>query len=187
MQLMNDSLVAGDTWDWTTAVDGYPASDGWTLKYRLIPRTAGPTLITLTAATAADGTSYRVTASPATTAAYAAGDYTWKAWVEKTGARVQIDDGLVTLQVDPAGSLTSLDGRSTARKMLDQIEAALLAFNLGVKSYQIGSRQMTKQDIPELLTMRDTFRAEVQNEAAAEKMADGDSNPRLFGIRFNRP
>ena len=184
MKLMDDSLVVGDTWDWTTAVDNYPASDGWTLKYRVIPRVAGSNF-TLTAATAADGVSYRMTAAPAETAARTAGDYSWKAWVEKVGARVSVAEGLVTLEPDPAIA-TALDGRSYARKMLDSIEGALLAFNIGVKSYQIGSRSMTKADIPEILTMRDRFKAEVENEVAIDKMTDGLSNPRTFGVRLNR-
>ena len=39
------NLVAGDTWDWTTAVDGYPATDGWMLKYYLTPRVAGTQIV----------------------------------------------------------------------------------------------------------------------------------------------
>jgi hypothetical protein len=31
---------AGDTLDFTTSVPDYPASAGWTLKYRLVPRTS---------------------------------------------------------------------------------------------------------------------------------------------------
>jgi len=179
-----DTIVIGDTLDFTTAVNGYPASDGWTLKYRLIPRVSGAAIL-LTAATASDGASYRVQVAPATTVNYVAGDYSWYAWVEKTGARVTVDDGLVTIKGDP-NALTAFDGRSYARKMLDQIEAALLAFNYGVKSYAIGTRSMTKADMPEILVMRDRFRAEVQNEIAAERIADGQSNPRAFGVRFNR-
>jgi hypothetical protein len=123
--------------------------------------------------------------APATTVGYGVGEFTWYAWVEKVGARVTVDDGLVTIKGDPS-ALAAYDGRSTARKMLDQIEAALLAFNLGVKAYTIGSRSMTKADTPELLTMRDRFRAEVENEIAAEKIAAGLGNPRNFGVRFNR-
>lgn len=184
MNLMDDALIAGDIWDWTTAVDGYPATDGWTLKYYLTPRVAG-TQISLVAATASDGTSYRVTASPATTAGYAAGKYDWRARVEKAGAEVTVDQGSSIIQAKVAGATVS-DNRTHARKMLDQIEAALEAFSIGVKSYAIGSRQMTKQDIPEILTMRDRYRTEVQNETAAAKMADGQANPRTFGVRFNR-
>lgn len=184
MNLMDDALVAGDTWDWMTAVDGYPATDGWTLKYYLTPRIAG-TQIVLQATTASDGTSYRVQVSPAASAAIASGKYDWRARVEKAGAETTVDQGSVLIQAKVAG-LTSSDNRSYARRMLDSIEAAFEAFNLGVKSYSIGSRTMTKRDTPELLTMRDRFRAEVQNEIAAAKIADGQSNPRTFGVRFRR-
>ncbi|HMG59670.1 MAG TPA: hypothetical protein VK583_08080 [Burkholderiales bacterium] len=180
----DDPLIAGDTWDWTTAVDGYPATGGWTLKYYLTPRVAG-TQILLSASTASDGTSYRVQVSPAASAAFASGRYDWRARVEKTGAEVTVDQGSVIIQAKVAG-LTSSDNRSYARQMLDQIEPALLAFNMGVKSYSIGSRTMTKRDTPELLTMRDRFRTEVQNEIAAAKIADGQANPRTFGVRFKR-
>lgn len=181
-----DTIIVGDTLDFTTAVAGYPASDGWTLKYRVIPRVSG-TPFTLTAATASDGTSYRVTQSPAQTLVFVAGDYTWYAWVEKVGARVTIDDGLVTVKGDPS-ALATFDGRTHARKMLDQIEAALEGFATSstVKSYTIGTRQMTKADVPEILTLRDRYRAEVANEIAREKIADGLGNPRNIGIRFKR-
>src|SRR5260221_6540275 len=144
MNPMDDPLIAGDSWDWTTAVDGYPATDGWTLKYYLTPRITG-TQIVLQAATASDGTSYRVTASPATTAAYAAGKYDWRARVEKAGAEITVGQFSSIIHAKVA-RVTSSDKRTHARKMLDTIEAALEAFNLGVKSYAIGSRTMTKRD-----------------------------------------
>lgn len=188
MQLMDDSLVVGDTWDWTTAVDGYPATDGWTLKYRVIPRAAGVgAAFTLTAATASDGTSYRVTQSPAQTGAFTAADYTWKAWVEKTGARVQIDDGLVTLQPDPA-SATSSDARSQVRQVYDAISAVILGrASKDQEEYSIGGRSLKRTPMADLLVLRDRYKTEVENEIAAENIADGLGNPRTFGVRFNRP
>lgn len=45
---MQDVLIVGDTLDFVTSVPAYPASSGYTLKYRLIPRVSG-TAITLTA------------------------------------------------------------------------------------------------------------------------------------------
>jgi hypothetical protein len=123
MNFPNDIIIAGDTLDFTTSVSGYPASAGWTLKYRLIPRVSG-TPITITAATGSDGSSYRVTVAPVTTAAYVAGEYTWYAWVEKSGARVTVEDGLVTIKGDPS-TLTTLDGRTSARKIFDAITAVI--------------------------------------------------------------
>jgi len=185
MDLMQDELVAGDTWDWTTSVDGYPATDGWTLKYRVIPRISG-TPIAITAATASDGTSYRVTVAPATTAGYAAGNYTWYAWVEKVGARVTIDDGLVTLKGDPS-SLATSDGRTSARRVYDAITAVIEGrATKDQEEYAIGSRSLKRTPIADLLVLRDRFKTEVDSEIAAEKMADGQGNPRAFVVRFNR-
>jgi hypothetical protein len=180
-----DTIVIGDTLDFTTAVAGYPASDGWTLKYRLIPRLSG-TPITLAAATASDGASYRVQVAPAVTAAYGAGDYTWYAWVEKTGARVTVDDGLVSIKGDPS-ALTASDGRSHARKVYDAINAVIE--NRATKDqqeYAIGGRSLKRTPVADLLVLRDRYRAEVSNEDAAEKIADGLGNPRTFGVRFHR-
>jgi hypothetical protein len=184
---MIDELIAGDTLDFLDTVPEYPPADGWTLKYRLVPRFTSPvqTPIDITASTS--GSDYRVQAAAGITVDWKPGFYTWARWVEKTGPiRQSLGDGQLQILENPATAAAGYDGRSTARKMLDQIEAALLAFNLGVKAYTIGSRSMTKADIPELLTMRDRFRAEVENEAAAEKIAAGLGNPRNFGVRFNR-
>jgi hypothetical protein len=182
-----DTIIVGDMLDFTTSVNGYPATDGWTLKYRVIPRVVGVGLpILLTAATASDGMSYRVQVAPSTTAGYTAADYTWEAWVEKTGARVTIDDGLVTVKGDPS-TLTSLDGRSHARKVLDAIEALIETKGTAdVLEYSIGGRSIKKMTTTELLPWRDRYRWEVADEVAAERVADGLGNPRLAGVRFNR-
>jgi len=180
-----DTIIIGDTLDFETTVAGYPASDGWTLKYRLIPRVSG-TPIAITAATASDGTSYRVTVAPAVTVAYGAGDFTWYAWVEKVGARVTVDDGLVTVKGDPS-ALTASDGRSTVRQIFDAIEAVIKGrASKDQEEYTIGSRSLKRTPIADLLVLRDRYKAEVENEVAAEKIADGGSNPRMFGVRFNR-
>jgi hypothetical protein len=64
--MITDELIGGDTLDFTDSVPEYPASDGWTLKYRLTPRFASPVQapITITASTF-EVTDYRtqVTAS----------------------------------------------------------------------------------------------------------------------------
>lgn len=186
-----DTIIAGDTLDFTVTVADYPATDGWTLKYRLTPRFSSPTQapVTLTALTNADGTDYDVQASPATTAALAAGEYTWARWVEKTGARQTLSEsGALLVKADPALTVQGFDSRSHARKMLASIETALEVFgaNPVMKSYTVGTRQYMRADIPDLLVLRDRYRNEVANEDAAAKVAGGEMNPRNIGLRFNR-
>jgi len=184
---MIEELIAGDTLDFLDSVPEYPPADGWTLKYRLVPRFTTPTQAPITLTAITEGSDYRVQEAAGVTAGWAPGAYTWSRWVEKAGPiRQSLGNGQILIETDPAAATQGYDGRSHARKMLDTINAAMEAFSLGVKQYTIGSRSMTKQDIPELLTLRDRYRAEVANEEAAAKVAAGLPNPRNVGIRFNR-
>jgi hypothetical protein len=179
--------IAGDTLDFLDDVPTYPPADGWTLKYRLVPRFTSPVQAPIDITASTSGTQYRVQAAASVTAGWKAGAYSWARWVEKAGPiRQSLGEGQFKILPDPAAAAQGLDSRSHPRKMLEQIEAALEAFSIGVKSYAIGSRQMTKQDIPEILTMRDRYKAEVASEDAAAQMASGQGNPRTFGVRFRR-
>ena len=70
---MLERLVLGDTLNYTTAVADYPASAGWALTYRLVPRSGAGTTIEFTST--ADGDLHRLQVSATTTAAWTAG--TW--------------------------------------------------------------------------------------------------------------
>ena len=186
---MKDQIIVGDTLDFSVSVPAFPPADGWTLKYRLVPRAVGGAVIEITATD--DGTNYLVQVAPATTVAWLPGEYGWNSWVEKVGARFTVDSGLVTLEVDPATLPVGADTRSHARKMLASIEAALEAFAVDntVKSYTIttgtGSRSVTRSDVPELIVLRDRYRTEVVNEEAVTgAAAQLGINPRYIGIRF---
>ena len=184
---MIEELIAGDTLDFLDSVPEYPPADGWTLKYQVVPRFTTPTQAPITLTASTSGSDYRVQEAAGITASWKPGAYTWARWVEKAGPiRQSLGNGQLEVKTDPAAAVQGYDGRSHARKMLDAINAAMEAFSIGVKQYTIGSRSMTKQDIPELLTLRDRYRAEVANEDAAAKVAAGLPNPRNVGIRFNR-
>lgn len=185
---MISELIAGDTLDFLDTVDEYPPADGWTLKYRLVPRFTSPTQAPITLTATTSGTDYRVQAAADVTAAWGAGYYTWSRWVEKAGPiRQSLGNGQLRVIADPAVAAQGYDGRSDARRRLDELETAIDALSSNaVKSYAIGNRQMTKQDLPDLIMWRDRLKVEVANEEAAAKMASGQANPRNVGIRFNR-
>lgn len=165
-----DTLIVGDTLDFLTTVEDYPPADGWTLKYRLVPRVSG-TAITITAAT--EGTDYRVQEAPATTAAWTAGEYTWTSWVEKSGARYTVDQGLVTLKVNPA-TISAYDGRSHARKVLDAIDAVIESrATQDQMEYAINGRSLKRTPIADLIKMRQHYAAEVKREEKAASLAAG--------------
>ena len=184
---MNDTIIIGDTLDFVTSVANYPASAGWTLKYRLIPRVAGPTPIDITAATYLTD-DYRVQVAKAVTGAWTAGEYSWVAYVDDGTTRVQVDEGTVTIKADPV-SATAFDARSFAKQMLDAVEAALLgkatANQLDLISHSIGIRAQ-QRDVATLMPLRDKLRAEVASEIRKEKLAAGMKDPYKIGVRFNR-
>ena len=174
---------AGDTWAWTRTLSDYPAPT-WTLKYRF-KNESGGFEITATAS----GADHAVSVAAATTAAYTSGNYSWVAWVEGgSSEKYTVDQGTFTVLPDfrATAAGTALDTRSHARKTLANIEAAIEALNLGVKSYTINNRAMTKRDLPELIQMRDTYKAEVAREEAAEKIANGLGNPKRFYVRWGQ-
>ena len=182
---MQDNLIIGDTLDFVTSVPAWPASAGYTLKYRLIPRVSG-TPITLTASTSGVD-DYRVSVSPTTTATWTAGEYTWSAWVEKSGERRTVDNGLVTIKYDPS-TAAAYDGRTQAQKALEDCKTALANFQATggrVKSYSIGGRSMEFDDAGGILTLMNYWQWQVTREAAATAVAQGLSDPRRIYVRMS--
>lgn len=169
---MKSEIIAGDTLDFTTSVSDYPPSDGYTLSYRLIPRTSG-TAIEFDA-TEDDG-DYRVEVGPSTTADWAAGEYSWVCYVSKAGVRYTVDSGLVTILPDPA-VIAAYDSRSHARVTLDAIEAIIEnRATLDQQEYSIAGRSLKRMTVEELLMFRDRYRAQVYAETQAENVRNGKS------------
>lgn len=182
MATIENVITAGDTLDFTTSVPDYPASDGWTLKYRLSPRASG-TAIDLTAS--ANGDDYDVTASATTSAGWAAGFYTWSAFVEKAGERYTVDRGQLEIRAASSTLAAGYDGRTHAQTVLDAIEAVLEnRATLDQESYAINGRSLKRMPIADLLKLRQVYRAEVQGEEAASKLAAGLGTARKVQVRL---
>ena len=186
---MQATIAAGDTLSETVsatntpAVAAYPPSDGWTLKYRLVPRISG-TAISITATTS--GEDYVVTVAPATTATWGAGDYGWFRWVEKTGYRHEIDSGQVTIISNPATVAVGTDTRSQAQKAVDDLLAAKATFtatNGNVKRYVIGNREMEFKTASEIDEQYNFWQARLTREKAQIAVALGYADPRRIYIR----
>lgn len=176
-------LRAGMTWAWDrTDLSDFPAPT-WTLKY-WFKRMGGTDKFSITAT--ASGANHQVRVTPVTTAAYVADDYTWVAEAGDGIDRHEVDRG--TLKILPRYDQdAALDDRTHARKVLESIEAVLE--NRATKDqeeYTIGNRSLKRTPVAELLVLRDRYRREVADAAAAEQMANGLANPRHVGVRFNR-
>lgn len=154
------TVNAGDTIQWTKSLPHYPASAGWELAYELLKTS---TRIAITAA--ASGDDHAVTVSATTSAAYTAGTYDWRAKVSKAGEVFTVGTGRITIQ--PVWSSAS-DRRSQARRTLEAIEAMLEGrASSAVAEYEIAGRRLKNYSIPDLLTLRDRYRADVVREDKA--------------------
>ena len=164
------SLIAGDSVQWKITDTDYPADDGWVLSYKLVSPAGVITLSSI-----ADGSSHLVAIAAADTAAYVAGLYTWHRQFTKAADRITTSKGLIDIQDDVA-TLTALDGRTHARKMLDAIEAALegsaTANQLHVLSVSGVDRSM-QQDASKLILLRNKYQIEVKREDAAKGIGTG--------------
>ena len=175
-------LRAGDTWKWTKTLADYPASTPWTLKYRF-KNAAGGFEITASAS----GNDYAVSVVAATTAPYAAGTYSWIAWVEGgTSEKYTVDTGVCTINPDyRAGTATAaLDDRTHARIVLDAIEAVIAGrATKDQERYKIGERELWRTPIPSLLKLRQHYLAEVKAQQAAEAIKNGLQTGRRIQFR----
>ena len=178
-------IIAGDTSKWLKTLADYPASAGWALVYTLINATAK---ITITAT--AQGDDHLATASAATTGAWVAGTYTWRAQVSKAGEVYTVGTGQIV--VEPSFGVATLDSRTPSKVMLDAVEAVMLkTASSNVQEYEIAGRRLKHYSMGELLKLRDTLRGEVAREqaiTAAANAAPGTSGgaPGRIYVRFGQ-
>jgi len=171
------ALLAGDTAKWLKTVADFPASEGWALSYTLVSAAAR---ITFNATTS--GNDYLVSVPAATTAAWTAGAYEWRAQVSKSGEVFTVATGSITVQPSFA---SAVDSRSHARKALTNIEAYLEnSGNLSASMYEIAGRKLQRISLPELLALRDKYKGEVAREDAAANVARGLPDKRRVMVRF---
>jgi hypothetical protein len=165
------SLQAGDSATWPVTLPAYPASAGWVLHYRLLSPTSAATFDAV-----AEGDSYRVTLSAATTAGFTAGACTLLRWVTKGAERITL--GTTPLQV--LADLTTaalLDSRTQNAKALADARAALAAHLAGgkahVQAYTIAGRRMEFRSVADLQALINHYQVEVAKEQAAAALASG--------------
>lgn len=171
-------IIAGDTAKWAKTLADYPAGTGWVLAYKLINASA-----VISIAASASGDDHLVNVAAATTAAWAAGDYAWRAQVSRAGEVYTIGSGRVT--VEPAFGASPVDARSQARRQLEAIEATLEGrAGSSTAEYEIAGRRLKHIPIPELLVLRDRLRADVAREDAAASAAAGMPTRGRVMVRF---
>lgn len=176
-------VTAGDTIAWTKSLPDYPASSGWTLKYRLI-NAAGKLDITA----AASGADHAVTVPAATSAAWPAGTYAVTAWVEKAAKRYTVSvAGTILVEPNLAAAVAGIDTRSEAKKILDALMlayASASASHAYVQEYTVAGRRLVFQGKADWLLEINFWRREVANEDAASRRRAGLPDSRKVYVRF---
>lgn len=182
-----------------------PPADGWTLKLCLTPRFTTPVqaAITLTATPngTIDGTAYDyvISALPATTTAWKAGQYGWGCWVEKSGARKVLEgtqyQGELTALPDPSVAAQGADLRSQAQKAVEDLKAWLAGLasagstaGAAVLERRIGDRAVKYSTAEEaragIVKMLNYWEGVLESEAVAERLSHGLRSPRRLQVRF---
>jgi uncharacterized protein involved in type VI secretion and phage assembly len=184
---MVDSLIAGDTLDFTDVVADYPATAAWVLKYRLVPRFTTPVQAPVEiTATTVNTTDYRVQATPTATAAWTPGTYNWFRWVEKAGERQSLGSGSLTVQVNPATVAQGADIRSQAERAIDDLRTAYAAFDGTRSEFSIAGRSIKFATRAEIVRQLSYWSVQLKRERRASAMAAGLPDPSILYVRSGR-
>ena len=185
------TIRAGDTVKWRddASVDVFGnevTSSDWTLKYYLRTNTASEGA---TVTGSAYGTGWQFTIAASTTSGFDAGNWYWQAIATKDSESLTLGNGTFVVKATLSYSDTpgAFDGRTQAQKDLDAVQAAIRAIVDGgvVQEYRIGTRNLKKYDLPDLIQLEGKLKAEVKREQQAELIANGLGNPRNMFVRFN--
>ncbi|AOH37550.2 hypothetical protein BGP89_11330 [Luteimonas sp. JM171] len=151
-------LTAGDSASWSPDLPQTPPP-AWSVTYTLI----GAEAVHSVSATA-DGDRHVVALSSEDTGGWAPGRYQVLGHASRGDDRTTFHRSELVVHPDPAQAAPT-DPRSHARRVLDAIEAFLETGDQVAGQVQIADRRIAMIPIPDLLAMRDRYRAEVARES----------------------
>lgn len=146
----------------------------------------------VTAVGVAYNSGWKVTLSAATTEAMDAGDWYFQAVATNLSDSTVIELGRGSLVVE--ASLVydhgpgAYDGRSQLQKDLDAVQAAIRTIISGgaVAEYRIGTRNLKRFELTELMELESRLKAQLAREKKAEMIANNLGNPHSLYVRFNQ-
>jgi hypothetical protein len=177
-------IVAGDRIAWKRTdlgTDYNPTSYALTYSARL--EDGGTTEIAITASESS--LDYIVEVAAATSAAYTVGVYHWQAYITRSSdsERITIDNG--TWEVLTNRDAATTDPRSHVEKVIDAIEAVIEGrASQDQAGYSIAGRSLSRTPIPELLVLRDRYRAEYVRIQREESILNGLGHSGRILTRF---
>ena len=181
-----DLLVVGDRWTWRRPdlVNDYPTAD-YALTYEFLCDSGGggSHKFSITATETSDD--YIIEVSQDVTEHYHVHNYKWYAFITRTSdsERISVDSGVTQLVADYA--VSTADQRSHAKKVLDAIEAVLEnRASQDQMSYSIAGRSLSRMSVTDLMTFRDRYRAEYNEELKKARIKNHQDTGNTIKVRF---
>lgn len=174
------TIIAGNTYEWYATSGDKTPEEGYTLEYVL----TGPSTGSITGSTY-DTQTFYVKATATFTAALTAGTYTMYGLLSDGTDRFTYSTTVLDVKANPATAGAGYDARSHARRTLDLIKTAIENITPdGVVSLSIAGRSKTNYSIGELLKLKSYYEAEVEREAAEERISKGMTGKSQIYLRF---
>lgn len=176
-------LQLGDFWAWkrTDLASDYPtAAYALIYEFNLIDGSTASNF-TLTATEAND--EYII--STTSTTSYTAGNYNWIAYIQRSSdsARIKIGEGFTEIQQNYATTTASV--RSHAKIVLDAIEAVIEnRASIDQSSMSIAGRSLSRMSVDELMTFRNTYKAEYLKEVKMARIKNGYGSGNIVKVKF---
>ena len=147
----------------------------------------------LTATSVAYDSGWKTTLSASETASVVASpDWFFQAVLTKTGENIVQEYSRGQIEFQPSlsysGTPGAFDGRTQAQKDLDAVKTAIRALLGGgaVQEYRIGTRNLKRYDISELLVLETRLKSIVAKENKAKMIASGLGDPKNLYVRFGQ-
>ena len=146
----------------------------------------------VTTAGVAYNSGWKVTLSASTTEAMDAGDWYFQAVATNLSDSTVIELGRGALVVEASLVYSqgpgAYDGRSQLQKDLDAVQAAIRTIISGgaVAEYRIGTRNLKRFELTELMELESRLKAQLAREKKAEMIANNLGNPHSLFVRFNQ-
>ncbi|MCE1274254.1 MAG: hypothetical protein LWW75_07010 [Chlorobiales bacterium] len=167
-------LTAGVTAEWLRSLADFPASD-WQLTYNLVRKGA---TITITAGQYAGTETHHIRVTHTEAARWIPGIYHFQATVSDGTNRHIVEQGSVEILPDFASMSEGHDGRSFAKRCLDNIEAVLeKRAGQAQLEYSIAGRMLKFIPHEELMKMRNQYLVEYRAECCRDRSRKTGRSP----------
>ena len=179
-------IRTGTTVQWILQHPDFPSGDGWSVTYAF----RGPSALNVQCSATQQNAHLATVAATPTGAALLPGDYWFQSFAASGSLRYLVTEGQMQVLPDlsaVSASLGGYDGRSPARKIVDTIDAFMAGrATLAQSSSSVDGRSLSNRPASDLLALRDKYARIVEQENAAQNVANGGSANRRIRVRFIR-